>query len=519
MAIIDRKSNNEKRNKRIAKNTTLMFLRMLLLTIINLYTVRFVLKGLGVIDYGIFNAVAGVVTSASFISAVLALSIQRFFSIALGQEDEERLKTIFSASLNIIIILSITIIILFETVGLWFVSTQMTIPAERMTTAISLYQCSIFVFFFSLLQIPFTAIIFSHEDMGVYAIISTVDSLLRLALAVIITKISIDHLVFYSIGLLVESGVVSLLYIWKGGKYEECHYTKTKDKILYQHLLQFSGWTMFGSLANMGMNQGNTILINLFFGPISNMAFAIAMQISNAFNALSNSMVLSFRPAMMKAYAQEDFLYVTKLFNFSNKITYYILCSIGLPIIVEMRTILYVWLGRADEETIYFAQLMIVFTFLLALNNPITTIVEATGRIKEYHVAVESITLLTIPITWILFKSGFPSYIVFFVMINICITAHIVRLLCLKRAFTLFSYKQYFVSFLLPAMAITALGVILALIIQNTMNGILHFILIFFLLPSAVLGLSYLWGLKNKEKSILLQLINKRNSRYVRSAN
>ena len=222
MAIIDRKSNNEKRNKRIAQNTTLMFLRMLLLTIINLYTVRFVLKGLGVIDYGIFNAVAGVVTSASFISAVLALSIQRFFSIALGQ-DEERLKTIFSASLNIIIILSITIIILFETVGLWFVSTQMTIPAERMTTAISLYQCSIFVFFFSLLQIPFTAIIFSHEDMGVYAIISTVDSLLRLALAVIITKISIDHLVFYSIGLLVESGVVSLLYIWKGGKYEECH--------------------------------------------------------------------------------------------------------------------------------------------------------------------------------------------------------------------------------------------------------------------------------------------------------
>ncbi|MBW4897543.1 polysaccharide biosynthesis protein [Prevotella denticola] len=508
MAIIDRKSNNEKRNKRIAKNTTLMFLRMLLLTIINLYTVRFVLKGLGVIDYGIFNAVAGVVTSASFISAVLALSIQRFFSIALGQEDEERLKTIFSASLNIIIILSITIIILFETVGLWFVSTQMTIPAERMTTAISLYQCSIFVFFFSLLQIPFTAIIFSHEDMGVYAIISTVDSLLRLALAVIITKISIDHLVFYSIGLLVESGVVSLLYIWKGGKYEECHYTKTKDKTLYQHLLQFSGWTMFGSLANMGMNQGNTILINLFFGPISNMAFAIAMQISNAFNALSNSMVLSFRPAMIRSYAESNHYYVNELFYISNKFIFYLLICIAIPIIAEMDCILKIWLGTANEETILFSRLIIIYIVISAISNPITIIMQASGHVKEYHFPVESITLCTLPLTWILFKLHFPSYTVFIAMISTCVIAHIVRLICLRHYYQPFDYIYYVRDFLLPAIGITTLAIGCTFFFKkNIINLSICFILIFLITPSLVLLTAYNIGISKNEKVLLKRFI------------
>ncbi|WP_231477617.1 polysaccharide biosynthesis protein [Prevotella sp. HUN102] len=497
---------------RIAKNTTLMFFRMLLLTIINLYTVRLVLKGLGFIDYGIFNAVAGVVTSAGFISGVLALSIQRFFSIALGQGDNKRLNNIFSASMNIIFVLCIATIILFETIGLWFVSTQMTIPPERLTTTLCLYHCSIFVFIFSLLQIPFTAAIFSNENMGVYAVLSTIDSLLRLLLAAIITIVDTDHLAFYGFGLLAEAGIILGMYAWRGMKYKECHYTKTNDKILYRQLLKFSGWTMFGSLASMGMNQGNTILINVFFGPISNMAFGIAMQISNAFNALSNSMVLSFRPAMIKAYAKDDFQYIHQLFNISNKFLYYTLLCIGLPILIEMETILKLWLGNANSETVLFARLMIIFISLLALNNPITIIIEATGKVKEYHIVVESITLLSLPITWILYKSGSPSYAVFLVMLSICIIAHIARLWCLKRTFKPFAYSQYSIGFAFPAILITALSAMTAVVFQQITTAILHFVLMFLLLPIVAIGLSFILGLNKTERAMLLHLYHKKKA-------
>lgn len=509
--VIINESNN-KRNIRIARNTVLMFLRMLLLTVVNLYTVRLVLKGLGYVDYGIFNAVAGVVTSASFISGVLALSIQRFFSIALGKGYDEELNAIYSASLNIIFVLSIVTIILFETVGLWFISTQMTIPAERITTTLYLYHCSIFVFVFSLLQIPFTAAIFSHENMGVYAVLSATDSLLRLLLAIIITTVSTDHLEFYGIGLLIEAGIILILYVWKGKRYRECHYKKTKDKSLYYHLLKFSGWTMFGSLANMGMNQGNTILINLFFGPISNMAFGIAMQINNAFNSLSNSMVLSFRPAMIKAYAENNFQYIYQLFNISNKFLYYILLCIGLPILIEMRAILNMWLGSINDETILFTRLMIAFVSLLALNNPITIIIEATDNVKEYHIAVESITLLSVPATWLLYKLGNPSYTVFLVMLGICIAAHLARLWCLQRSFSIFTYRQYCLGFAVPAAFITSLSSILGILLHQFTTGILRSILIFLVLPIIVLVLSFFVGLNKKEKAMLLHLYHKNKS-------
>lgn len=489
---------------RIAKNTTLMFFRMLLLTIINLYTVRLVLKGLGFIDYGIFNAVAGVVTSAGFISGVLALSIQRFFSIALGQGDDKRLNNIFSASMNIIFVLCIATIILFETIGLWFVSTQMTIPPERLTTTLCLYHCSIFVFIFSLLQIPFTAAIFSNENMGVYAVLSTIDSLLRLLLAAIITIVDTDHLAFYGFGLLAEAGIILGMYVWRGMKYKECHYTKTNDKTLYRQLLKFSGWTMFGSLASMGMNQGNTILINVFFGPISNMAFGIAMQISNAFNALSNSMVLSFRPAMMRSYAENNHEYVNNLFSISNKFIFYLLICIALPIIAEMNYILEIWLGSINEETILFSKLIIVYVVISAISNPITIIMQASGYVKEYHFPVESIMLCSLPLAWTLFTLHCQSYTVFVAMIATCVIAHSVRLICLKHYHHSFSIMNYIRSFIIPGIFITLLAIACIFLIQRNITDLkLCFILVLLIAPTFILLTAYNIGISKKERELL----------------
>jgi O-antigen/teichoic acid export membrane protein len=390
------------KSKRIASNTAVLFIRMLIITIISLYTVRVVLNGLGAEDYGIFNTVAGVVTTSSFLSSVLAISVQRFYSFSMGKNNDKDLNEIFSSSINIIILLSLGIIIVFETFGLWFVKTQLTIPYGRMEATLWIYQFSLFSFIFTILEIPFTAAIFAHEDMSIYAVISTVDCFLRLTVAFLIGKFMADNLIIYGSGLLIVSFIIFQFYAIYGLiKYEECHYKKTHNTLLYKKLLSFSGWTLFGSAASTGMQQGNIILLNIFFGPIINAAFGIALQINNAFNALSNSIILPLRPAMIKAYAEKNNDYLNQLFSVGNKFILYFLLAIGIPIFSEIVTILTWWLGNINSDIIIFSRLIIIYIIFLGIHSPITTIMQATGHVKEYHLPVESITLMCIPLTWL----------------------------------------------------------------------------------------------------------------------
>ena len=292
---------NINKSQRIAMNTVILFIRMFVLTIINLYTVRLVLKGLGVIDYGIFNAVAGVVTTSVFLISILELAIQRFYSISLGKNDQESLNQIFSISLKITIFISIIIFIAFESAGLWFISHKLNIPFERFDAAYYCFHFGLAAFILTLLQIPFSSAVFSHEDMNIYALFSSIDCILKLFVALLIGKMAMDNLSFYSLGLLIVATITFINYsLYSHYKYAECKYKKVKNPELTKKILFFSGWTMLGSFSKVCMVQGSTILLNIFFGPISNAAFAISMQISNAFNALCNSMVLAVRPAMIK---------------------------------------------------------------------------------------------------------------------------------------------------------------------------------------------------------------------------
>ena len=241
-------SKTSAKNKRIASNTLLLSLRMLVITIINLYSVRLILKGLGKEDYGLYNAIAGVVAATGFISSVLALSVQRFFSYALGKKDDRRLSEIFSTSLNIVIGFALIIIILLETVGLWFVLNKMTIPADRVYAVILLFEFSIFSFVLSFVQVPYLAAIFSHEDMGIYAIISTVECFLKLILAFLLELILYDHLIIYGVGLLIIALLIFIAYyLICTKKYKECIYKKAHNKSLYKEILSFGGWATFGS--------------------------------------------------------------------------------------------------------------------------------------------------------------------------------------------------------------------------------------------------------------------------------
>lgn len=493
------------KSKRIASNTIVLFVRMFILTIVNLYAVRLILKGLGEEDYGIFNTVAGVVTATSVFSGVVALSIQRFYSYAIGQKDPKRLQDIFSASMNIMIALTLILFLLLESIGLWFLNTQLVIPPERLNATLWIYQCSVLILICSMLQIPYTAAIFSHEDMGLYATISTIECLMKFMAAYSLTWATIDHLILYASGLSITAIIVAVMYAAVGHhRYTECHYKKTRGKALYRELLSFSAWTLFGSLAGTGMLQGNTILLNIYFGPVIVAAFGIALQINNAFNALCNSMVLAFRPPMIKAYAEHQHDYLNQLFSVSNKFMYYTLLAISIPIIINMETILSLWLGDTTPNIILFSQAIIVYIVCLAMHHPITIVMQASGHIKEYHLPVESITLMCFPLTWLFFHFNLPAYSVFFSMIAVCLIAHIVRLYCLKRFYDGFSIKEYLFSFVVPAIIILFINSIIALAINSQIeNTLWSFVLSVLCIPSFVFLSTYLFGISPKERVLL----------------
>lgn len=496
-------------SKRIANNTLVLFVRMFILTIINLYAVRLILKGLGEEDYGIFNTVAGVVTATSVFSGVVALSIQRFYSYAIGQKDPKKLQNIFSASINIMVALTLLLFILLESVGLWFFYTQLVIPPERLNAALWIYQCSVLILICSMMQIPYTAAIFSNEDMEVYATISTIECLLKFFAAYCLAWATFDHLIFYVSGVSVTAIIVAVLYAFTGHRrYQECHYKSTKDKALYRELLSFSGWTLFGSLASTGMLQGNTILLNIYFGPIIVAAFGIALQINNAFNALCNSMVLAFRPPMIKAYAEQEHRYLSQLFSVSNKFMYYTLLAIAIPIIINMETILTLWLGYSTPNIVLFSRLIIVYIVTLAMHNPITIIMQASGHIKEYHLPVESITLMCFPLTWIFFYFDLPAYSVFVSMIAVCLIAHIVRLFCLRRYYCYFSIKKYMISFAFPAIIILIVISIISSVCHSHIESSLWSVILSFLyIPLLVFLAAYAVGINKEEKQLLASMI------------
>lgn len=488
---------------------------MIVVMIINLYAVRLVLNALGVEDYGINNVVAGIITMLSSVSSVLSTATQRYYSYTIGQNKLEQLRNIFSASINIFGVLSLIVLILGETIGLWFVNTQLVIPVDRIDAANWIYQFSIFSFIFTFLQVPYSAAIIANEDMSIFAIISIIESVLRLVAVLFVYLIPYDGLIIYGAALLLISALVLTSHIVIGNnRYAECHYQRPRGKGLYKELLSFSGWSLFGSVAGVGMTQINTILVNIYFGPFVNAARAISLQFSSAVSSFSNNFLVAIRTTMIKSYAEESYLYLNKLFNLSNKFIYYCLLMIFLPLFFEMDTVLVMWLKASDAQTVLFSRLILVYALIMSLNNPISIIIQATGHVKEYHVAVEAFTLSCVPVTYILFKFGYQAFYSYVVMIIAAIVAHVVRLICLKKYYKPFSYSEYVKSFLLPALAITLIASSFVFLLHTSIISTASRVsaVVFFSIVSVAI-LTFFLGLSKMEKDVIKKLIvyRKRN--------
>lgn len=501
-------------SRQIAKNTAFLYLRMLFVMLINIFSVRYILKGLGVVDYGIFNVVAGLVTMFTSLSSILSSATLRFHSYVIGEGKEEKVSDVFSASLNTYSVLSLLILVVGEALGVWFINTQADIPVERLMAANWVFQFTIVTFVIGLITSPFSSLIFAYERMSVFSIISVLECVLKFILAYSLLYLVGDHLILYGFGLLIIQLCHFITYYIiskkSGGEY---HYKKDVEKSLYKKMLSFSGWTLFSSSAGSGISQLVTMITNVYFGPVVNAARAIAFQVNTAMNSFTNNIIVAVRPPMIKQYAEGDYKRVYSFFNLSNKAVYYSLLLLLLPLFFEMEYVLRIWLSVEDQQTVMFCRLILCYALVLALNNPISIIVQATGNIRAYSTYVEIPTLLCFPITWILFSSGAPAESAFYVMITAIVVSHIIRLICLKKLFNEFSYKDYLVVFLFPALLITlAVSIVLFKVTIWMDLGLIRLVVSVIICIVLVCSLCVLFGLTKKEKEYVLSLL--RNKRH-----
>lgn len=420
-------------NKRIAKNTLLLYFRMLFMMIISLYTSRVVLNTLGVEDYGIYNVVGGVVTMFGFISGAMASSTQRFLTYELGQGNFKQLSKVFSISLMIHVLISILIIILSETVGLWFLYYKMAIPENRLDAAFWVYQFSIVSTIIMIISVPYNASIIAHERMSAFAYISILEAILKLLVVYLLLVGDFDKLKLYAFLICAVQLNIRLIYGW----YCKCHFKETIfrkvwDKNLFREMLSFSGWSLWGNCAVIAFTQGLNILLNMFFGPTVNAARGIAVQVQGAINQFSTNFQTALNPQIIKSYASNDLIYMHSLIYRSSKFTFFLLLLLSLPIILETDTVLRIWLHAVPEHTVCFLRLILCISIVDAMANPFVTSVSATGNIRLYQGIIGGMLFCILPISYIVLKLGGNPASVFIVHLCICLIVFIVRLYIIR---------------------------------------------------------------------------------------
>lgn len=450
---------------RIAKNTLLLYFRQILIMLVSLYTVRVVLNVLGAEDYGINNVVAGVVTMFGFLSGAMATASQRYFAFDLGKEDYEHLKTTFSVTFQIYILLAAIIIVFAETIGLWFVTNKLVIPPERLTAAIWIYQAAVFSFFLGLITTPYMASIIAHENMNIYAYVSIVEAILKLAIVFLLQVLDYDKLILYALLLLSVGIITTAIYrIYCKKHYSECKFKYVKDKALFKELVSYSGWNLFGASIGIIKKQIINILLNLYFGVVVNAARAIAHQVNAAVISLSHNFSTALRPPIIKTYAAGQKDETMNLVFRGCKFTYFLMFVFALPLILEMDTVLNLWLETPPDYAVIFTSLALVDAVIDSISYPLMTLAQATGKIRFYQSVVGGILMLNFPISWVAMKLGAPVYSVMIVAIIVTFAAAVVRLFIIKRL-AQFSIKQFLSKSALPCIWVSVLAAILPLII------------------------------------------------------
>lgn len=497
-------------NKRIAKNTLLLYFRMLLMMFVTLFTSRVVLDKLGVTDYGIYNVVGGVVAMLGFLNSSMSNAVQRYLSFEIGKNNEAGVNRIFNVSLFAHAGIAVFVFVVMEIVGVWYLNTHMNIPAERMDAANWVLQCSIFTTLFTIVQVPYNAIIISKEQMGIYAYISILEVVLKLLVVYMLAIGNFDKLKLYSVLIMVVTiGIVMIYRFYCTRKYKEAKFKFIKDWNLLKQIVGFASWNMLGELAWVFTGQGVNIILNSFFGPVVNAARGLAEQVNGAVNRFVANFQTAVNPQLIKNYASDQLGEMNTLLFRSTRFSYYLLLSLSLPIILKMDFILHLWLKEVPDYTTGFCQLVLVSSLVSTLSNLLAQVARAYGKIRNYQIIVSIFLFLNFPLSYIVLKFGGSPLSTMFVNIGINAMLLFVRLRLTNRMIQM-TYGSFIRNVLFPVIIVTAVALVIPLTIYFMLdNSIISFIIVCLVSFVSVGVSTYALGMNANERLYILAAISK----------
>lgn len=452
---------NTDNSKRIAKNTMFLYIRMLLMTLIGLYTSRVVLDKLGEVDYGIYNVVGGFVTMFTIVSGTMTTATQRFLSFEIGKAENGDVRTIFSTMVWIHIFLGVIILLLGETIGTWFLNSHMSFPPERYEAANWVFQYSLLALFFKVCMAPYNGALIAYEKMSAFAYFSIMEAVLKLAICYVITRTIFDKLSVYA-GLItvIQVGLMACYSVYCKKHFDDCRIDFKLNKQCISQVFSFVGWNFIGALAMILKDQGVNVTLNMFFGPVVNAARGISYQVLNKINGFVTNFQTAMNPQIIKNYASNQKETMFKLVFRGAKFSYLLLLVLSLPIIFETPLILNIWLKEVPENTVIFLRIIMFTALLNTLSNPLIISMHASGKIKAYQIVVGSLSLCTLPLVYTAFKLGYDAYMGLVIVLLMEFICHVARLYMLKRTID-FPATDFFVHVTLRLFLITLLSLML----------------------------------------------------------
>ena len=498
-------SDTSSANKRIAKNTLVLYVRMLFTMGISLFTSRVILQTLGVEDYGISSVVGGVISMFTFINAAMVSSTQRYLNFELVRGDANQLRSVFSTSLQIHALIALAIIVLSETVGLWFLNEKLVIPEARMTAAMWVYQCSILSCAVSIMSTPYNAVIVAHEKMSAFAYISILDVSLKLLVVYLLVVLPFDKLIILAIlNLLVQLFIRYIYTLYCHRHFPESYFQFWFNKTLFKEMFGFAGWSFWGNLAAILYTQGLNMMLNIFFGPIVNAARGIAVQVQSAVQQFVGGFQTALNPQITKNYASNNLPQMHSLMFRSARFSFLLLFFLSLPVLMETNFILTLWLKTVPDDAVVFTQIMICISLIYTTANPCIIANQATGKVKIYQMVVGGILLLILPISYVVLKLGAPAYSVFIVHFCIESLAQFSRMYMLRKLIHL-PLWQYMKNIYIPIVSTVAIAIILPLVVRmQVAEGWLRFLAVGFTCVLSVGASSYFIGFTKQERVFFL---------------
>lgn len=502
-------TDNQQANKRIAKNTLMMYIRMFFTMAVSLFTSRVILQTLGVTDYGINNVVGGVVAMFGFLNGAMASATQRYLNVDIAKGDIEHLKVSFRTAMQIHVLIALAIFVLAETVGLWFVVYKLVIPADRMFAAMWVYQFSIIASMVGIISLPYNADIIAHERMGAFAYISIMDAVLKLLIVYMLVISPFDKLITYSALFLCVNLLDRFIYnFYCKRHFEEVNFSLKIDRPLFKEMSSFAGWSLWGNIAWVLFTQGLNMLLNMFFGPAVNAARGIAVQVQNVIQGFVANVQIAVNPQITKSYAQKDLPRMHKLMFASSKFCFYLLFLIVLPLSFEAQFVLHVWLGIVPDHTVWFLRLIMFIMLTETLANPYIVANQATGKVKVYQAVCGGLLLMIVPVAYIVLKLGGDPESVYVVHGCIAIITQITRVYMMRNLIDL-PMMTYFKKVVVPILLVAAAAFVLPFILHNEMDdGVARFFAVCSLSVVCALASAYFIGTNRHEKDMILEKVH-----------